>query len=164
VDPDQAVRDQLLYLLNGGNAHMSFDEVVERFPLDQINAFAPNTPYTPWHIVEHMRLCQLDILDYIRDPNYVEPPFPEGVWPARDEQADQDRWEGTLAGFRNDLQAFKHMVQDEGTDLYAGLPHAPQHNILREILVAADHNAYHIGELGALRQVMGNWPEGRNTL
>ena len=161
MDCDKAVRDQLLDLLNGGNAHMSFDEAVERFPLDQINLFPSNVSYTPWHIVEHMRRCQWDILEYIRDPNYVSPPWPDEYWPKPDEQADQARWEQTLNDFRADLQAFKRMVTDESTDLYAGLPHAPQHNILREVLVLADHNAYHIGELAVLRQVMGAWPSNR---
>ena len=161
MDSENAVRDQLLYLLNGGNAHLSFDEAVERFPLDQINAFPPNVSYTPWHIVEHMRLCQWDILEYIRDPKYVSPPWPEGYWPARDETVDQARWEEILAGFRTDLQALKAMVEDAATNLYSGLSHAPQHNILREILIVADHNAYHIGELAVLRQVMGAWAPGR---
>lgn len=161
MDADAAVRAQLLYLLDGGNAHLSFDEAVEAFPLDQVNAYPPNVPYTAWHVVEHMRICQWDILEYIRNPAHISPAWPEGTWPARDEMAGEAKWAKTLAGFRDDLQALRRMAEDETTDLYTGLPHAPQHNILREILVVADHNAYHIGELAVLRQVMGSWPAGR---
>jgi hypothetical protein len=161
MNTDQAVRDQLLALLNGGNAHLGFDEAVGGFSLEQLNAFPPEVPYRIWHIVEHLRLSQVDILEYIRDPSYVSPPWPDSFWPQPDETVDQARWEQILAGFRADLDALKAMVTDPATDLYSGLPHAPQHNILREMLIVADHNAYHIGELAVLRQVMGSWPPDR---
>lgn len=161
MSADQIVREQLLALLRGGNAHLGFDDAVADFPMDQINAEPPNVPYTPWHLLEHLRLAQWDILEFIRNPDHVSPGWPEGYWPARDEQTDQARWQKTIGDFRADLKALQDLVADPQTALYAELPHAPGYNILREILVVADHNAYHIGEFAILRQVMSTWPAGR---
>jgi hypothetical protein len=155
---DQVVREQLLFLLGGGNAHMSFDQAVADFPMEAINSRAPNVDYSPWHLLEHIRIAQWDILEFSRDPRHVSPEWPEGYWPAPQTQADQAKWEGTIASIRHDLQALQEMVEDPSTNLYGDLPHAPGYNILREILLVADHNAYHIGELAILRQVMGLWP------
>ena len=161
MNTDQTVRYQLLYLLNGGNAHMSFDDAAARLSLDQLNAFPPNVPYRLWHVIEHIRICQWDILEFTRNPAHVSPSFPDGLWPDRGEMADQARWDRVLAEFRADLDALKAMIEDESADLYSDLPHAAGYNILREILVVADHNAYHLGELAVLRQVMAAWPAGR---
>lgn len=158
MSSDQIVREQLLALLRGGNAHMRFDEAVAGFPMEHINNRPPHVPYTPWHLLEHIRIAQVDILEFIRNPRYVSPAWPEGYWPVQDEQADPARWQQTLAGFRADLQALQDLVADPHTDLYAPLPHAPGYTIFREILVVADHNAYHIGEFAILRQVMQTWP------
>ena len=158
MDPDKLVREQLLFLLGGGNAHMSFDQAVAEFPLEYINRLPPNVPYTPWHLLEHMQIAQRDILEFIRNPEYLSPEWPEGYWPPQDEQADEIRWEQTLHDFRADLRALQEMVEDPGIDLFAPLPHAQDYTVLREILVVADHNAYHIGEFAILRQVMETWP------
>jgi hypothetical protein len=155
------MRDQLLALLQGGNAHMSFDQAVADFPLAYFNRQPPHVSYTPWHLLEHIRLAQWDILEFIRNPAHVSPDWPEGYWPARDEQADETRWQQTLTAFRADLEALQALVMDPQTDLFAPIPHAPGYTIFREILVVADHNAYHIGEFAILRQVMGTWPANR---
>lgn len=154
---DQAVRDQLLDLLRGGNAHMSLDQAVEDFPPESMNASPAGLDYTCWQILEHIRIAQWDILEFIRNPDYTSPPWPEGYWPARDERADPKRWEATLDALREDNLELQKLVAAPDTDLYTDLPHAPGYNILREILVVADHNAYHIGEFAILRQVMGTW-------
>lgn len=156
---NQVVREQVLALLRGGNAHMTFDDAVADFPLDRLNDRAPNVPYKAWHIIEHMRITQWDILEFIRNPDHLSPDWPEGYWPGQDEEADASRWQQILDGFRADLRALQRMVEDPNVDLYAPIPHAPEYNILREMLLAADHNAYQIGEFGILRQVMGTWPE-----
>ncbi len=157
---DAVVRQQLLALLLGENAHMNFDNAVKDFPLERRNHRLPNLSYSPWHLLEHIRLSQWDILDFIRNPHYVAPPFPEGYWPPEGEAADPARWEGTLHDFHADLRALAGLVEDPATDLYTDLLHAPGYNILREILVIADHNAYHIGEFAFLRQVIDTWPVG----
>lgn len=157
MNSDKLIREQLIALISGGNAHMPFDQAVENFPVEAMNVEAPNIPYTPWRLLEHMRIAQWDILEFIRNPKYVSPPWPEGYWPPSGERADQERWEQTVQGFRSDLQALQQMVQDPATDLYGSLPHAEGYTILREILVAADHNSYHLGEFGLIRQALNAW-------
>ena len=158
MDADKVVREQLLYLLRGGNAHLTFDQAVADFPMEYINTQPPNVSYTPWHLLEHIRIAQWDILEFVRDPDHVSPPWPDGYWPALDQRADEARWNQTLSDFRADLRALQKLVEDPNTDLYADLPHAPGYTVLREILLVADHNAYHVGEFAVLRQVMGTWP------
>ena len=156
---DQELRKQLVALLKGGQAYMPFDHAVGNFPMQHINTHAPNVDFTFWHILEHLRIAQKDILDYIRGDDYTELKWPEEYWPAKDAETDEVGWNHTLQQFRDDLTALVTIVQDVSTDLTAPLPHAPQHNTLREILVVADHNAYHTGEFAILRGVMGLWPE-----
>lgn len=158
MDADQVMREQLLALLQGGNAHMGFDKAVADFPGAFINHNPPRVTYTPWHLLEHMRLAQWDILEFIRNPVHVSPPWPEGYWPAPEAQANESQWEQTLAAFRADLKALQELVIDRAVDLFAPIPHAPNYTVFREILVVADHNAYHTGEFAILRQVMGTWP------
>ena len=152
------IRQQLQQLLDGRNAHMTFDDAVANFPPDLINARPPNVPYSFWHLVEHLRIAQWDILDFIHNANYTALQWPAGYWPDPEAQATAEQWEDSLARFRADRAALVALVNDPEVDLYAELPHAPGYTILREILVVADHNAYHIGELAILRQVMDAWP------
>jgi hypothetical protein len=159
MNPDAILREQLLALLRGRQAAMSFDDVIENFPVERINDFPPEVPYTPWHILEHMRIAQSDILEFIRNPEYESPEWPAGYWPASDARADAAAWQKTIADFKHDQEAIKAMISDTSIDLTAPLPHALEYTILREILVVADHNAYHIGEFAILRQVMKTWPE-----
>lgn len=157
MSSDQVVREQLLALLIGGNAHMTFEQAVADFPPEHFNTKPPNVTYTPWHILEHLRIAQWDILEFIRNPEYISPEWPEGYWPDPTEMIDQEGWENTNNAFLSDLGSLRDIVKDPETDLYAEIPHAPGYTIFREILVVSDHNAYHIGEFGVLRQVMGTW-------
>jgi len=156
---DQVVREQLLALLNGGNAHMSFEQAVENFPAEHFNTKPANVTYTPWHILEHIRIAQWDILEFIRNPDHVSPQWPAGYWPHPVETADQEQWNRTISSFLSNLQMLRDIVADSAIDLYAPIPHAADYIIFREILVVADHNAYHIGEFAILRQVMCIWPK-----
>ena len=157
MSSDEVVREQLLALLNGGNAHLPFEQAVADFPAQHFNTFPPNITYSPWHILEHMRLAQWDILEFIRNPELVSPEWPAGYWPAPGETADQARWDKTINSFLSDAGSLRDIVSAPITDLYAPLAHAPNYTIFREILVVSDHNAYHIGEFAILRQVMGSW-------
>lgn len=157
MDRDTALREQLLHLLRGGNAHLSFDEAVADFPLEAINQRPPHVPYTPWHLLEHLRRAQWDILDFIRNPDYQEMKWPDDYWPAPDAEADATAWGQTIAAFHTDRKAVEDLVNDPQTDLAAAVPHGDGQTILREILLVADHNAYHIGEFAILRQVMRTW-------
>ena len=147
--------------LVGGPSYMTFDDVVADFPLKQINTRPPNVPYTPWHLLEHMRIAQRDILDYIRDPDYRLPSWPGDYWPAASAQADARAWKKTIAGFRRDRAALEKIAGNPRVALGAPLPYAPRHTYIRELLIASEHNTYHIGELAILRQVMGAWPARR---
>jgi hypothetical protein len=154
----ELVRDKLLDLLQGGDAHMDFDEVVQDFPVGRINEKGPHMPYSPWHILEHMRLAQWDILEFIRNPEHVSPPYPEGYRPGSQESADAEQWRQSVEAYRRDRQALQDLVAAPETDLLGPIPHAPEYTVFREILVVSDHNAYHIGELALLRQVLDAWP------
>lgn len=164
MESQKVLRKELSALLMGGDAHMGFDEIVSDFPLAHINAKAPQVPYSFWQLVEHMRIAQWDILEFIRNSAHISPHYPEGYRPAPDERADEKVWRKTLADFRRDLEALNNMVQDPETDLFAPIPHAKSYNVFREILLAADHNGYHLGELAILRQVMDLWPADRKYL
>jgi hypothetical protein len=160
MNAESVVREQLLHLLRGGDAHMTFEEAVEDFPMASINTFFPNGTYTPWHLLEHLRITQWDILDFIRNPNYQEIEWPKDYWPPQDQKATEEDWKQTISSFQADTQALQALVIDPQTDLYVAIPHGSGQTIFREILVVADHNAYHIGEFGIMRQVMGTW--GKN--
>jgi len=155
---DRQLRDHLLYLLRGGNAHISFDDLVADFPLQLINHQIQGLPYTAWQILEHLRIAQSDILEFTRNPSYVSPKFPEGYWPAGGVVATMDRWNETVASFRSDLDDLTNMVNDLSLDLLAPLQHGDGQTILREVLLVADHNAYHLGALAVLKRILTQSP------
>lgn len=155
---EAAIRTQLVNLLTKQQAHQSLDDAVKNFPEKDLNTRPPNVEYTFWHLLEHLRITQWDILDYCRNSNYKGIEWPREYWPARDATTDAAGWQHTLDQFHADLDELVAIVKNPKTDLYAPIPHGYDgHNILREILVVADHNAYHIGEFGILRQVIKNW-------
>ena len=158
MDADSILREHLLATLHGGHAYQPFDQTVADFPEAAMNSCPPNVPYTPWHLLEHIRIAQNDILEFTRDPKYVSPEWPKGYWPAADETTDRAGWEKTLQGFRADMADLVAMVKDPAINLTAPIPHAPDYTILREILLVADHNAFHLGEFAILRAVMNSWP------
>jgi DinB superfamily len=157
------MRDQLVYVLEGKGAHMTLDEAVADFPIEEINTKAQGIAYSFWHLLEHIRICQWDILEFTRDPEHVSPEFPVGLWPAPDTTTDEAGWQTTLGAIRADLAAMIALTRDESLDLTAELPHAPGYTYLREILLAADHNAYHTGELAILRQTLNLWATSAST-
>lgn len=156
------LRDELLALIDGRGAHMPFDAAVADFPDEAINRLPPNVSYTPWHLVEHIRRTQSDLLAYIRQRDYVAPAWPTAYWPAADAKATPDEFARSVDGFRSDRRELHELVADPTTDLLATIPNTPGHTILREVRLAADHTAYHLGEFAILRQVMGTWPPDRD--
>ena len=151
---DDSLRTHVLYLLRGGGAHLSFDDFVGSFPADLCNRHIEGLPYTPWQVLEHMRLAQWDILEFSRDPNHVSPEFPKGYWPGKDDLGTATSWQKTVDDFRNDLKEMEALVQDPSTDLYARIPHGEGQTILREALLIADHNAYHLGVLAVMARLV----------
>jgi hypothetical protein len=162
AEADKEIRGQLVSALESGQAHMSLAESTKAFPASAVNARLPRVPYTFWHLVEHLRLAQKDMLDYMVSASYEEPPFPQGYWPQKGARATPARWRQSLAQFHEDRQAMIELVRDPARDLFATVPNsAGKHTVFRCCLVIADHNSYHIGELAIGRQVAGLWPKGR---
>jgi DinB superfamily len=162
-DADRVVRDALVFNLRVGDAHQTFDDAVADFPSDAINMRPPNLEYTFWQLVEHVRFCQADMLDYLDNGDYEAVTFPDDYWPARSTMASEQRWNDTIDAYRRDLDRVEAFVRDAGLDLFAAAAHVwePHHTPLHTVLVMADHAAYHGGELGILRQVMGLWAPDR---
>jgi hypothetical protein len=155
------LREQLIRLLDGVDAHMPFEEAVAAFPDAAMNVRPPNVDYTPWHLLEHLRLTQADILEYVTDPGYASRVWPRDYWPDPAATATRAGWEATVDGFLVDRAALRELVADERRDLLAVIPGTPGHTLLREVRIIGDHNAYHVGEFAILRQVMGSWPHSR---
>jgi hypothetical protein len=156
---EDVLREQLVELLQGGHAHMNFDDAVRDFPPGAMNEMAPNVQYTPWELLEHIRIAQWDILAFIQNPDHVSPDWPRGYWPAEGEKATDAAWAATVRQIQGDREALVALLRDPGTELTSPLPHAPDYTVLREILTAADHSGYHLGEFALLREVMGTWAE-----
>jgi hypothetical protein len=158
MNTDQALRDHLLYLLRDGGAHLSFDAAIAGLPAELRGAKAAGVPHSPWRLLEHMRIAQWDILEFSRNPRHVSPEFDAGYWPDGDAPPDDAAWDRSVAGFRADLKAMQDLVADPATDLFAPIPQGTGQTILREALLVADHNAYHLGQLVAVRRALGAWP------
>jgi hypothetical protein len=158
---DQTVklREHLIYLLKGGGAHLGFDKAVAGLPKELRGARPPGVPHTPWRLLEHLRIAQWDILEFTRNPRHASPPWPEGYWPAGDAPPDDVAWDRSVAAFHADLQAMQDLVADPATDLFTPLPHGQRQTVLREALLVADHNAYHLGQLVVVRRLLGAWEE-----
>ena len=153
-EQDASLRKHVLYLLRGGSAHLSFDDFVNSFPPDLCNRRIEGLPYTAWQVLEHMRIAQWDILEFSRDATHVSPEFPKGYWPGADDLGSAELWQRTVNAFRNDLQQMEALVEDESIDLHAKLPHGDGQTILREALLTADHNAYHLGVLAVMARLL----------
>src|SRR5262249_55561423 len=144
---DRALRDHLLYLLRDGGAHLDFEKAIADLPPKLRGAKPAGLPHTPWRLLEHMRIAQWDILEFSRNPKHVSPEFEAGYWPAGDAPPDDAAWNRSAEAFRADLKAMQDLVADPATDLFARIPHGQGQTILREALLVADHNAYHLGQL-----------------
>lgn len=155
TDLDKVLRGHLVYLLRGGGAHLDLESFFADFAPKLSDEKLAGLPYTPWQVLEHMRLAQWDILEFSRDANHVSPPFPEGYWPGADVVADENAWNRTLKAFRLDLEAVVKLVEAPSTDLFARIPHGDGQTILREVLLVADHNAYHLGALVVMKRILG---------
>ena len=157
MNTDKALRDHLLYLLRGGGAHLDFDTAIADLPIELRGAKPAGVPHSPWRLLEHMRIAQWDILEFSRNPRHVSPRFPEGYWPAGDTPPDDVAWDRSVAAFRADLAAMCDLVADPKTDLFAPILAGEGQTILREALLVADHNAYHLGQLVVVRRALGAW-------
>jgi hypothetical protein len=156
---DGALRKHVAYLLKGGGAHVHFEDAVNGFPVRKRGVLIHRMPHTGWQLLEHVRIAQWDILEFCRDPRHVSPDFPAGYWPKTPVPPNDAAWEKSVRAFRKDLKALVRLVENPRTDLFAKIPHGQGQTILREALLAADHNAYHLGQIVYLRRALGAWPE-----
>jgi len=156
-DHDQSLRQHLLYLLAGGGAHAKLDDVIKGLSAKLRGAKPAKFPHSPWMLLEHMRIAQWDILEFSRNAKHVSPDWPKGYWPERDAPPSAAAWEKSVKDFRADLKAMQDLVSDPKTDLFARIPWGDGQTVLREALLVADHNAYHLGQLVDVQRLLGAW-------
>ena len=153
------VREQVIKLLAGGQAHLTFEDVVKNFPAKLRGVKPKGAPHTAWELLEHMRIALWDILEFSRDAKHVSPSWPEGYWPRSQKPPSDAAWKKSVAAIRKDLAAMQKLVGNPKIDLNAQIPHGTGQTILREALLVADHNAYHIGQLLLVRRLLGAWQD-----
>ena len=156
MNRNDALRTHLIRLLDWQDAHVSFDSAVEGIPPKLRGVQPAELPYSPWQLLEHMRLCQFDILDFCRNPDYQELSM-EDYWPKTIAPPTAKAWEKSISSFRKDREALRQIAADPKLDLFADIPHGTGQTYLRELLLVADHNAYHVGQMVALRRILGIW-------
>jgi hypothetical protein len=154
---DAALRNHLIELLRSRGAHADFDEAVDGLPEALRGAKVKDLPFTPWRLLEHLRLAQWDILEFSRNPKHKSPKWPEGYWPEGDGPPNAAAWDASVAAFRRDLGEIQKLVQDTSNDLFAPIPGGKGQTLLREAMLVADHNSYHVGQLILLRRLLGAW-------
>lgn len=159
---DQSTRaalvTELTKLLTAGNAHATFDQAIADLPAPLRNQAVPEVPYTIWHLVEHIRIAQADILDFCLNPDYEALEWPAAYWPDKALAVDEAGWHAALAAIRRDQQQFIALLENPATDLFMPLPHGNGQTIFREALLIGDHAAYHTGEIILIRRLLKAWP------
>jgi hypothetical protein len=151
---DTSLRSHLLQLLDSDNAHLKFDDAVKDFPADQRGRRPEGGPHSAWELLEHLRITLWDILEFTRDPKHVSPEFPAGYWPSTEAPPDAAAWDASIEAYRRDLRALAAIAGDESIDLHGRIAHGDGQTVLREILLAADHNAYHLGQFVMVRRLL----------
>jgi hypothetical protein len=154
---DRQLREQLIELLQGGGAHARFDDAVKDFPESLRGDKPSGLPHSGWMLLEHLRLAQWDILEFSRNPKHQSPKWPEGYWPKTEAPPARASWDKSIQQFRKDLKAMQDLVSDSKTDLFASIPWGDGQTILREALLVADHNSYHVAQLIDVRRLLGAW-------
>jgi hypothetical protein len=152
-----SLRQHLLALLRGGSAHVNFDAAVAHLPARLRGIKPQGSPHTAWQLLEHLRITQRDILEFSRDAKHKSPEWPAGYWPPTEAPPDNHAWDHSVRNFRADAKAIEELIADSAADLYAPLPHGDGQTLLREALLVADHNAYHLGQLVFLRRLLNAW-------
>jgi hypothetical protein len=156
-DNRKFIVEELVALIEKGNAHASFEDAVAGVSMDLIGVVPDRLPYGIWHMAEHLRIAQRDILEFCQGPDYQPMNWPDDYWPETGKDVSKEQWEATLAGFREDRQKFIDLLKDESRDLYAPFAHGDGQTLFREALLIADHNAYHVGEIIVIRRLLGDW-------
>jgi hypothetical protein len=155
---DHSLRAHILYLLRDGGAHAGFDAAMGDWPVQLAGVKVANFPHTAWMLLEHMRIAQWDILEFSRNAKHGSPDFPEGYWPKTEAPPSPSAWNDSIKTFHQDLKAMQSLVANPETDLFARIPWGDGQTILREALLVADHNAYHLGQMLDARRLLEAWP------
>jgi hypothetical protein len=155
---DSALRQQLTTLLSWEDAHVSFERAVEGIAPRHRGERPANVPYSAWEILEHLRITQRDILEFCRNPQYEEMTWPDDYWPTSPTPPTESAWDDSIRQYRDDRKALQELAVDSRVDLFAKIPHGDGQTYLRELVLVADHGAYHVGELVVLRRILGIWP------
>jgi len=154
---EQPLREYLARLLDWEDAHVGFDGAVDGIPEALRGRQPSGLPYSPWQLLEHIRLAQRDILEFCQDPTYQERRWPDDYWPEGPAPPSASAWEYSVDQVRRDREVLKAMATDADLDLLAAIPHGDGQTYLRELLLVADHTAYHVGQLVIVRRLLGNW-------
>lgn len=156
-DPHASLRQHVLELLNGGHAHATFESAIKGLPAKLRGAKPEKFPHSPWMILEHLRIAQRDILEFSRNAKHASPKWPEGYWPQTEGPASEGAWTKSVEQFESDLKAMKDLVKNPNTDLFAKISWGDGQTLLREALMLADHNSYHVAQLIDVRRLLGDW-------
>lgn len=154
---DKALREHVLNLLAGGSAHLDWKAAFKGIPPKLRGVRPAGLAYSIWELLEHMRIAQWDIYEFSRNAKHVSPEWPAGYWPATQAPPNAKAWDKSLKSFAQDLAAMKKLVENPKTGLFARISHGTGQTILREALLVADHNAYHLGQVLTVRRLLGNW-------
>ena len=156
---DAALRQHLVELLTAGHAHATFDQAVKNLPVELRGKVPKGAEHSPWQILEHLRIAQWDILEFTRDANHKSPDWPSGYWPKSPAPADDAAWDKSVKALFADMKEMQKVVNDPKVSLDGKLPHGSGQTLLRQLLLLADHNAYHLGEFVLVRRALGDWKE-----
>jgi len=155
---DSKLREHLRKVLHWEDAHVDFDGAVEKIAPEKRGQSPADIPFSPWQLLEHLRLTQHDILDFCRNPHYKEKAWPKEYWPESPAPPSAAAWDQSVAQYQRDREDLVRLAADTSIDLFATIPHGNGQTYLREILLVADHNAYHVGQLILVRRGLGIWP------
>jgi len=156
MENHNSLREHLLYLFNGDGAHLDFDSAIKDLPANLRDQKPNGAAHSPWAVLEHLRICQWDVLESIRNPKHVSPEFPTGYWP-NGSTVTERAWNKSVDGFQRDRRVLAEMIANKSTDLLAALPNSDGQTVFRKVAMLADHNAYHLGQLVLLRRLLGAW-------
>jgi len=159
MNQQEQLRQQLARMLDWHEAHADLGTASKDFPAELRGTVPPGMPYSAWQLLEHIRIALWDILEFSRDPKHKSPQWPEGYWPATVAPPDDDAWDKSMNSIRKHLEEMRKLVLNRSHDLFKPLAHGESHTLLREVLLAADHNAYHLGQLVLVRKSLGAWPD-----
>jgi len=151
-----ALREQLEHALRGDQSHIEFDAMIADFPIEQAGVKPHGAPHSAWQLLEHLRIAQHDILEFSRDPKHKSPPWPEGYWPKTEVPPNAHAWSESVAAFQKEFKAMQKLISDPTSDLYAAIEGGDGQTLLREAIVLAAHNSYHLGQLMFLKKMLGH--------